>query len=101
MRPANIYRIAPGIAALPQFLCRECGAVDHGGVLAASDGETLSRAERLRLSHVMPGKTRQIGEQVARQRAEKALDERLGLGRIGWAGTMLDLQVGQYAENMA
>ena len=54
----------------------------------------------------MPGprhvrKTRQSGKQVARQCAEEAPKEGLGLRCIGRAGAVLDLQVGQHAENMA
>ena len=49
----------------------------------------------------MAGEAGQSGEQVARQRAEEALDEGLGLGCIGWTGAVLDLQVSQYAQNMA
>ena len=79
----------------------ECGTVDHGVILAAPGSKALARAERLRLGHVMPRKTRQSGEQVACQCAEEALDEGLGLGRIGWTRTVLDLQVGQYAKDMA
>ena len=49
----------------------------------------------------MPGEARKSGKQVPRQRAQKTLDEGLGLGRVGRAGTVLDLKVGQYAQNMA
>ena len=101
MGPAAIDRVAPDIAALLQRLDSERGTVDHGVILAAPGSKALARAERLRLGHVMPRKTRQSGEQVACQCAEEALDEGLGLGRIGWTRTVLDLQVGQHAENMA
>ena len=42
MGPAAIDRVAPDIAALLQFLCSECGTVDHGVILAAPCSKTLA-----------------------------------------------------------
>ena len=44
----------------------------------------------------MADKPRQIGEQIARHRAEEPLDMRLGLGRIGRADIVRDAEIGQH-----
>ncbi len=48
----------------------------------------------------MPGEARQVGEQVARQRDEEALDVGLFLGAVRPAELVLDLEVGEHPRHM-
>ena len=84
-----------------QFLGRERASEVLDIAFAAPRGEALAGAQRLGLGHVVPGEARQECKQIARERAEEALDEGLALGRIGRANVVVDLKIGQHAEQVA